>query len=1283
MATQQSATTLTWLGGGLIALLFFGSRANQFVANAAAGAAAAQQAAGAAPSPAPPAPPPTTASKFPDPKAQRYRTAADLVHDFFGDSGSVLSSVRHRYRVNILIALVPDPIDSHLDWAYDAELESIRRAYERSGYLIDRFWLPWPAEVDTSARGMPNHMAVRALHPGVMLFRRQDADSDRKLSLVYLIGEVPTGGVHKPALRAALEERDRIMADTNFMPNSAVPDTVRIVGPTFSGSALSLRLVLDDWLSSRAASSLQAVRHIEIVSGSATSSINKRILDVPAESMAFSAALNPDDYLVGAVNRFFAQTLRIPSRQIAYLHEGTTQYGQTRSVDSSLCRIWDPESTPADSCGRQSTSDRQGMDSMPSPVSGAGSLRTDNAAAQLRNVPIDISFPMNISSVRSEYARLPPVAAATPPLPGQTAPRIPLDLAEPAWTTESPAVVSDLTPAAVDLAVDEIMGTLVAHNVRIVEIVATDVRDQIFLADEIRKRMRDVTLVMFGSNILMLRPDLNGSLRGTYIVSTYPLFVENQYWDLTHSDRAPSVFVLDAAEATYNATLFQLGAGGAAVDYALPLTRSPDSLRRPPIWVTVVGRNAFAPVFTVAVPSDSLRYVHLRAVRAGPRSIPSRQASFVGFSVLMGLAAFLWLASLVAMQSRAAEQVKRVPAAGGPATAQTVATTDSASVGRTVQRASLMLHREIYVGLRSLALGGVLVLVALVLLRPIARGIPFPPRTYLVWLPAAIAGALVLSRSILQGLTLVRSHSYDKWYHAFAVRWKNVPSRVMWRVEIFARALIVTIGVVYACLIGLFVAQALGLKPIPASLFFLRTVALTSGVSPALPLILGGLTYAAWCTWHLRRVSLLSQTTAYEEAWLGDEAPMRPQQAVADTARSSAATQAATRSPLMTPVIVITRELESAQRMRDRLADAGEAVTSVRSRLLLLVPSFAALVLLGVLLLVGVVLNFQFGNTIESSTLSPLCGARFCGGMTPFDVLFRLALFAAIGATVWGIYRFLAVWQALRACLACVAESGLAGVFSRLPKSVTRVIRLTPLHVPSRHIVDSAVDGAWNSLDEVFKANDAAFAGDSGKGVRAFMKNGTFKGWIPYGEAVTLGDRYAELNAQLTTFWKTVPPLPADEPDDSTARAAPLVTDATTLWVRAAERLEALLVVAYLAWVFRHLRSLAAFLLVALILTMLLLDSYPFFPQNLIKLLFFFVFVGTVGSLLLVLAQMNKDPILTGITKTTVTWNTPFAAHLVVFGALPILALLGSWFPPVGSFLFAWVAPLVRVIGGG
>jgi hypothetical protein len=131
----------------------------------------------------------------------------------------------------------------------------------------------------------------------------------------------------------------------------------------------------------------------------------------------------------------------------------------------------------------------------------------------------------------------------------------------------------------------------------------------------------------------------------------------------------------------------------------------------------------------------------------------------------------------------------------------------------------------------------------------------------------------------------------------------------------------------------------------------------------------------------------------------------------------------------------------------------------------------------------------------------------------------------------------------------------------------------------------------------------------------------------------------------------------------------------------AAEELVAVYVVDYIECVFKYLRGLAAFLLVALVLMTVLIVAYPFQPASVVRTMYLLIIGVSVVTLVAVLVRMNRDPVLSAIAGTNageVTWDARFVLNLVTFGAVPILTLLGSEFPELRGFLFSWVSPALR-----
>ncbi|HET7241352.1 MAG TPA: hypothetical protein VFI77_09335, partial [Gemmatimonadales bacterium] len=618
---------------------------------------------------------PAEESRPPSPSANDEGYAPEsgekLLHDFFGTHWeSSSTAVPDTFQLRVLIATVPDPYDSHLDWSFDAMVEAIRRALETAGFVTDRFWFPG-ARDSTRWGAESTSVLVREVRPAVMLLRQTALHGDTLL-LLYLVPELPTRGIYKTALRTALEERFALRRHQDLPLRADLADPIRIIGPTFSGSALSLQLAMRGW-AGRMDSVKQAREPVEIVTGSATGFSNLATLNCRQLRMRFRATINPDQALDRLLADEVLPRLGLQPSEVALLRESSTQYGRglvdvdTRSaLGSETCRAG---GAPAPSPGPGA-----GADSKPAVTTdSAPAATTDSApASPPKGKFVIIPFPMSISSLRSEYQRVPAGTPDQPALPGATeAPRLPLDLLDPSRPKEDLPVTSRLSPVALDLILDEVARTLTRRQIRLVGLLATDVRDKLFLGDEIRKRVRDVQFFTYESNVLYLRSDRSQALRGMLVFSTYPLILENQWMSAATLANQRFAFGSDGAEGVYNATLLQLGHAGAMQDYRSG--RRDSAVARPPVWLTTVGNRAFLPVLR-QVGGDSTYLASgcppgiCRGQAAFPRGLPFLSLGTIILSSF-GLVLFGWkslksdaeLRSILGALERALERERKLP----------------------------------------------------------------------------------------------------------------------------------------------------------------------------------------------------------------------------------------------------------------------------------------------------------------------------------------------------------------------------------------------------------------------------------------------------------------------------------------------------------------------------------------------------------------------------------------------------------------------------------------------
>lgn len=1185
-------------------------------------------------------------------------SAADLLGEFFDRS---FTSAWHAGRyvrdagryvrdkpwsLGTMVATIPDPIDSHLDWGFDFDLEAIRRAYERVGFVLDRFWLPWTEADTSSAMGCKGARSLWQEYPGIMLFRapeRRSQDSTGKeqrttqLHVLFLIGEVPTSGIQKAALANALRQRRHLLAGAAAKCSRCRTEPVRIVGPLFSGSAISLRVALEAYLARH------RTDRINILSGSATSPQN--FTELNRKGMTFAATVNPDSTLMRVLKDRVIKRLGLQPRDVALLREGSTVYGQNAAPTSG-------------------DSVHTALPSGPLPTAAAAPSVPYKTAAIQQTKPdssfLVIPFPMNISSLRTEYQRHPELTQALQPLPGMGTPvaRLPVDLREPAGYTETPPVMSHLTPSALDLQLDHIAGIIRENRVRMVGILGTDIRDKLFLAEEVRKRVRDVQIFTFVSNVLLASPDHWRSLRGMIVLSTYPLIAQNQEWTTRASgdDRQRILAMADAAEGTYNATLAQLGAGHLALDYASPFDSTTADSSKPPVWISVIGRRAALPLAAdlSSAPRSVGSYVlSLSRWPPGskkPREVQRQETGFAG--------ALVWLVVVTAgsgILMLCYYFVKR----------------------RSTRRASALRFQEpLYLGFAVIALLGVVIPTASLLVRAWWLGIGLSPD----WLLGLVFALVPLAVFAIRVFPTVYE---PKRRRGERVR---VPGRQVrgWHfLESGLEVVVVVVAVVYLILIVLFSRDIINLNKAETVFFFRRASAIDSGVSPLLPVILTGAAFILWCFWHHQRIRWLNRSTEFE---------------IAAIDLTTATTRDLTsQSPVSSSELRRVRETDLDQE-HSALLQASRAAVRVRAYLSKLMPDRWGGALFVVLLLTACLVGTWTDRTLEAIALSK-------GGRLPssFDLLFRVGLLGTLIVTAWSVYRFYRVWNAFRSCLQAITLTPLISAFDRLPQRLSLLTRLTLFDSPASISADSMASMQKQHLHRLLTGCTEDVQNLPGAQrqlvaeVTALMDEPSVT-W----PSDPLSHGFTQLYGILRAFWKIEPTSKEvelvvrdvsriDAPVDSvkgstTGKFRRAFVGPLGLWVRAAEEFAASQVVDYIDWVLHHLRHLALYIILSLLMIAFLLSSYPFQPQSMVKAIFFMLVLASMITLLSCLVGLNRDELLSRITKTTpgvVTWNSHFAFNLALFGAVPLLALASSELPGVREFLLGWVQPLLRALNGG
>ena len=368
-------------------------------------------------------------------------------------------------RMRTIVAMVPDPIETTFARELDLLLGAMRDAAEGCGYSFDRQILLWSDDDNGRHR----------LEPGLMLFRppwqaiedRAHCGAEPEVPLaILLVGESPASGVHPAALGEAL----RLAVD------GTCDNRVQMIGPTFSGSRDALGSALRNWSES-------SPLVVELVSGSATVATNEGFFEgASSETLRITYRTTEvvDKETWPWVRRFLDRRLTIEPERTALLVESSL-YG-----DEIVGRLDAQE---------DGSEEGERMEIVRFPVHVA-QMRADDAKREQSKKPAD-SAPGSILSGLDL---------------GALAPR-------PAWRAMGP----ELTTPSEGLVLAELLRDVVDHRVEAVGVVATDVRDKIFLAREVRKQAPNVRLFTLEADVLLAHPEVADLTRGMLVASSHVL----------------------------------------------------------------------------------------------------------------------------------------------------------------------------------------------------------------------------------------------------------------------------------------------------------------------------------------------------------------------------------------------------------------------------------------------------------------------------------------------------------------------------------------------------------------------------------------------------------------------------------------------------------------------------------------------------------------------------------------------------------------------------------------
>jgi hypothetical protein len=526
-----------------------------------------------------------------------------------------------RPHVRFVIAILPDPIHTHLALTFDRGIEALQQAAQRMGYGFDRAILPWDVHPASAPDDLAKRQAAileqreRESYPGLLIFhegpqhqkdretangaRPEPSDHHSEPLFVLVVAESPTGGLRRQQFGRALN----IMKEISGESTESKSQPLRILGPSFSGSLESLNAAL------RSVSG----RPIFVYSGSVSDSASITRFSRP-DSRYFSSFQENDEYTRDQFIQFVCSNDYSPD-EIATLSEDETVFGALAP------------SVPNSASGRSSKkSSAHSSEGVSTPQAGefhpdllpACADYLDNKDPNRHKDLVQLHFPREISYFRSAYQKETAAQQKSDAKSGASTLHLDLQEARGDDDSVSPYAIAQ-NPLSQEAVMLGILTELQKHHVKFTIVYASDPADQLFLARYLRTGYPQGRVVITDPDLLFSREE-DALLRGVLGISAYALVPglsdRLNPWNESQEAHLDHLFVSGTSVGVFNAMLGLLAVSPennpgrnhvpfAPYDsYGIALqdnpASSPERNARPLLWLTILGRDGFWPLTGLA-----------------------------------------------------------------------------------------------------------------------------------------------------------------------------------------------------------------------------------------------------------------------------------------------------------------------------------------------------------------------------------------------------------------------------------------------------------------------------------------------------------------------------------------------------------------------------------------------------------------------------------------------------------------------------------------------------------
>jgi len=447
-----------------------------------------------------------------------------------------------------IIATLPDPLHTHLPLVFDQYTEAIQQSATDSGYIYDSSWLPWETEENPypligDADLADDRKRLREAQPGIILFRKSLANhgSDppklpyQDCLIVFVVGEEPTAGIHRAQLENAIQWISFMRTRGNFTAQS-----LQILGPSFSGSFPSLVQTLNQPEVLKDLIQLEQT-HLDIFSGAVTSLESVRWFvgatgGAPTPNpqpqaknpLAHTRGGAPQLSSLGIFFRSFQQSDNVTQDQLCNFLAGS-------SLDTDKLAIVAEDETA------------YGFTPTPTPAAAPTSADADPRSADVDPRSADVCkvkglrrrgtptfyYPRDISALRAAYQQQSLFTTdKSQPSTDTIRHTLRTDLADPEGKQHDTIRTYGATQTALsqEAVLMQLVDMLRAHRTQFILLKSSNPLDQLFLAHFFKLTYPEGRVIVMGANLLLRRESGANGLDGILVLSNYPLLPDIDHW---------------------------------------------------------------------------------------------------------------------------------------------------------------------------------------------------------------------------------------------------------------------------------------------------------------------------------------------------------------------------------------------------------------------------------------------------------------------------------------------------------------------------------------------------------------------------------------------------------------------------------------------------------------------------------------------------------------------------------------------------------------------------------